>query len=117
MAPSAPLRESPAKVEGWSEEEQIHARAAFDLAYRREIDAVLQTIRQRVESLHSIEAAWDLNDYLCTRRHEMEGKYDPRFDSILFVFASLVREGLLNMSELDGLSDEKKTKILAMSKF
>jgi hypothetical protein len=47
----------------------------------------------------------------------MEGRFDFRLDGILFVFASLVKDSLLQMDELVGLDAEKLAKISAMSQF
>jgi hypothetical protein len=47
----------------------------------------------------------------------MEGRFDFRLEEILFVFASLVKENLLQLQELDGLDAEKLAKVAAMSRF
>jgi hypothetical protein len=47
----------------------------------------------------------------------IEGRFDFRLDGILFVFASLVKDGLLQFDELQGLDAEKMGKITAMARF
>lgn len=102
---------------GWSTDECVVARRAFDLARQREIDALVLAVRARFASLSSVESVWDLHDFLSCRRHELEGRFDFRLPGLLFVFAGFVRDGLLRMEELQGLSSDKLAKISAMSSF
>jgi hypothetical protein len=46
----------------------------------------------------------------------MDGRYDFRFATLLFVFANLVKDGLLSLEDLKGLSADKIAKISAMSR-
>jgi len=101
---------------GWSSEEQTLARNAFDLAYGREIETLIHTLRNRFGSMASVDAVWDLHDFLSGKRHEMDGRYDFRFATLLFVFANLLKDGLLTLEELKGLSADKIAKITAMSR-
>ncbi|NJM74095.1 MAG: hypothetical protein HC862_30640, partial [Scytonema sp. RU_4_4] len=50
---------------------------------------------------------WRLHDFLSARRHEVEGKYDYQYSVLLFVFAGLVKEGWLHLTELEGLDKDK----------
>jgi hypothetical protein len=102
---------------GWSDQEQAVARAAFATAYGRAIEGVISAVRQQVEAMESVEALWQLHDFLSIQRHVIEGRFDFRLDGILFVFASLVKDGLLQLDELNGLDVEKMGKITAMSRF
>ena len=105
------------KLSGWSEPEQAIAKTAFDLAYQRAIDALIAAVRTQVDGLTSADAVWQLHDFLSIQRHVIEGRFDFRSEGILFVFASLVKEGLLQADELAGLDEEKLTKDKAMSRF
>ena len=102
---------------GWTEHEQAIAREAFDRAYARAVVVLIEKVRQRSASLESAEALWQLHDYLSIERHTMEGRFDFRLNGILFVFASLVKDGLLQIDELAGLAADKRAKITAMSLF
>ncbi|MFM7362178.1 MAG: hypothetical protein ACKO6F_00985 [Cyanobium sp.] len=102
---------------GWTEQEQAVAREAFDRAYARAVLVLIEKVKQQSESLESAEMLWQLHDFLSIERHTMEGRFDFRLNGILFVFASLVKDGLLNMDELSGLADDKRAKITAMSLF
>ena len=60
---------------------------------------------------------WALHDFLSIERHSIEGRFDFRLEGILFVFASLVKDELLQLQELEGLTADKLAKISAMSRF
>ena len=104
-------------LEGWTESEQGVARSAFSRAYERAVQLLVEQVQTRAAALHSAETLWQLHDFLSIQRHTMEGRFDFRLDGILFVFASLVKESLLDMEELAGLDAEKLAKISAMSRF
>jgi hypothetical protein len=104
-------------LDGWSDAEQVVARTAFDQAYSRSIDQLVQAIRTKSETLNNAESVWALHDFLSIERHTIEGRFDFRVDGILFVFASLVKDKLLALDELAGLDNEKLAKIAAMSRF
>lgn len=104
-------------LEGWTEPEQAVARDAFDRAYGRAVDQLVASVQARAASLSSAENVWQLHDFLSIERHTIEGRFDFRLDGILFVFASLVKESLLQIDELAGLDAEKLAKISAMSRF
>ena len=105
------------KLTGWSEPEQAIAKTAFDRAYQRAIDALIAAVRSQVEELTSADAVWQLHDFLSSQRHVIEGRFAFSSEGILFVFASLVKEGLLQIEELQGLDSEKLTKVKAMARF
>ncbi|NQV11706.1 MAG: hypothetical protein HQ527_11175 [Cyanobacteria bacterium] len=106
-----------AVVNGWSEAEQAIAEQAFNTAYGRAIATLISTVRSQADSISSAESLWQLHDYLSTQRHVIEGRFDMRLDGILFVFANLLKEGLIQLDELSGLDAEKISKIKAMSRF
>jgi len=104
-------------LEGWTETEQGVARSAFSRAYERAVQLLVAQVQSRATALHSAETLWQLHDFLSIQRHTMEGRFDFRLEGILFVFASLVKESLLDLDELAGLDAEKLAKIAAMSRF
>ncbi|MEB3207406.1 MAG: hypothetical protein VKK63_00640 [Synechococcus sp.] len=104
-------------LEGWTVSEQAIAREAFDRAYGRAVDKLVVEVRSKSELLDSAETVWQLHDYLSIERHTIEGRFDFRLDGILFIFASLVKDHLLQIQELAGLDAEKLAKIEAMSRF
>jgi hypothetical protein len=104
-------------VEGWTDGELVIARQAFDHAYERAVDQLLRTVQVRSAALDSADTLWALHDFLSIERHTMEGRFDFRLDGILFVFASLVKDGLLSIQELEGLTPDKLAKVSAMARF
>ena len=104
-------------LEGWSDSEQAIAKEAFERAYGRAVNQLISTIKMRSESLRSADGVWDLHDFLSIERHTIEGRFDFRLEGILFVFASLVKDNLLLIEELEGLTEDKLAKIAAMSRF
>jgi hypothetical protein len=106
-----------AMVEGWTDMEQVIARHAFDLAYGRAVEKLVAVVRCKAAELSTVDSVWQLHDLLSIERHTIEGRFDFRFDGLLFVFASLVKDQLLQLDELNGLDAEKLAKIAAMSRF
>lgn len=99
----------------WSEAEKQVAQKAFAKAREQEIDALIQDVRERASTTLKIDDVWQLHDFLSARRHEIDGKYDYRYSVLVFVFAQLVREGWLQLKELEGLKADKLTKITLLA--
>lgn len=104
-------------LDGWTDSEQAVAREAFDRAYSRSIEQLVSAVRTQSAALSNAESVWALHDFLSIERHTIEGRFDFRAEGILFVFASLVKDQLLEMDELAGLDADKLSKIAAMSRF
>jgi hypothetical protein len=104
-------------LEGWTDTEQAIAREAFDRAYGRATEQLIGAIQSRSAVLSSAEGVWELHDFLSIERHTMEGRFDFRLEGILFVFASLVKDNLLQLEELHGLTADKVAKVAAMARF
>jgi hypothetical protein len=101
----------------WTPQEQAIAQDAFQRAQGRAVSALISKVKGHASGLGSVEALWQLHDFLSTQRHDMEGRFDFRLEGILFVFASFVKDGLLVVEELEGLEQDKLAKIRAMSLF
>jgi Photoprotection regulator fluorescence recovery protein len=99
----------------WSPAEHAIAQAAFEVAYKREIEALMETVIQQCAEIAELEQVWRLNDFLNSKRHEIEGKYDYREPALVFVFATLLHDGWLTMDDLVGLDSLKLEKIRAIS--
>lgn len=99
----------------WSESEEKIAQAAFKKAYERETTALITELRQYAGAIATIEDTWRLHDFLSSRRHDIDGKYDYQLSALVFIFAKLVREKWLHISELDGLDRDKIAKISSLS--
>lgn len=100
----------------WSESEKKAAQEALRRAYEREIRTLIEEVRQKERELSEIDDVWRLHDFLSAKRHEIDGKYDYRYSVIIFVFAKLLQEGLLNLEELQFLEPDKLAKITALTR-
>jgi hypothetical protein len=100
----------------WSTTEQQIAQAAFKNAYNRETSTLIQDVRAKASSIARLEDLWRLHDFLSARRHEIDGKYDYSYPSLIFVFAGLLREGWLHLGDLEGLSRDKLAKITSLAR-
>ena len=100
----------------WSETEQNVAAEAFKRAYERETSSLIEGVREKASAIASLEDLWRLHDFLSAQRHEIDGKYDYRYSVLIFVFAQLVKEGLLQLNELEGLAPDKLAKIAALAR-
>lgn len=99
----------------WTTTEEAIAKKAFDIAYKREIESLIDSVRCQVDSLVEINDIWNLHDFLSVKRHEIDGRYDYRLPMIIFVFAGLVKDGWLSINELEGLNADKIAKIMALT--
>jgi Photoprotection regulator fluorescence recovery protein len=100
----------------WSDTEQAIAQTAFQTAYQRETETLIEHIREQSSQIKMIDEIWQMHDYLSARRHQIDGKYDYRYGSLVFVFAQLLKEGWLKIDDLQGLEKDKLAKITALSR-
>jgi Photoprotection regulator fluorescence recovery protein len=95
----------------WSPTEKAVARKAFDRALRQELDKVMREAKEKAERVKEPADLWRLEEYLTKRRHDIDNRFDYRYSVLPLVFANLIREGLLAEEDLQGLSEEKLTRI------
>jgi len=74
-------------------------------------------VQQQANLINSLKSLWQLHDFLSIQRHVMEGRSQFQLDGLLFVFASLVKEGRLELDELRGLNAGKLSQVAAMARF
>lgn len=86
-------------------------------AHLRAVMQLVASVQSKASNLGDVSSVWALHDFLSIERHTIEGRFDFRLEGILFVFASLVKEELLQLQELEGLTADKLAKISAMSRF
>lgn len=106
----------PVTVTTWSDMEQKIAMQAFQQAYNQEIKNLIEEVKAKTTSVTQIEDLWQIHDLLSARRHQIEGKYDDRPTSLIFVLAQLLQEGLISLEDLKGLEQDKLAKIGALSR-
>ena len=100
----------------FSKAEETIAKQALQTAYQRETSALIADIRDRASSITELSDLWYLHDLLSTKRYEIDGKYAYEPASIVFDFANLVKEGWLNLQDLEGLKPEMLSKIAALAR-
>ena len=100
----------------WTATEENIAKKAFEIAYKREINDLIDSVKHKAGSLSEIDDMWHLHDFLSAKRHEVDGKYDYRLPMLVFVFAGLVKDGWLSLGELEGLNPDKIAKISALAR-
>lgn len=99
----------------WSIQEKETARAALEVAHKRETDSLVRLVREKASEIAHIDDIWRLNDFLSARRFDLDGKYDDREEEILFALARLVKEGWLTADDLTGFEPTKLSKINALT--
>lgn len=55
---------------------------------------------------------WGLHDFLTQERRQIDDKYDYRYSRLILVFARLMSEGWLKKEDLDGLKEDKISRIV-----
>jgi len=100
----------------WSDSEKKTAKEAFGKAYEREINSLIEEVRQKASQISEIDQLWQLHDFLSAKRHEIDGKYDYKYSELIFVFAKLLKQGWVNKEELKELERDKLAKISALSR-
>lgn len=99
-----------------SETEDEIAKQALQTAYKRETSALISKVRDRASSIAKLEDLWNLHDLLSTKRYEIDGKYVYDAATIVFDFAQLIKEGWLDLGDLEGLKSEMLSKISALTR-
>jgi len=95
----------------WSKAEKKTAQKAFDLAYNRECAALIKKIQSKAKKLSAPEDIWDLHDFMTKEIRNIGRTYDYRYSVLLRVFAQLIKDEWLNIDELEGLSEDKLSRI------
>ena len=95
----------------WSQKEKSVSRAAFEKALKNEYDNIIGTVKKKATNLSESKKIWELEDYLCNKRKEIDNKYDYRYSALILVFGRLVREGWITLKDLEGLEEEKIRRI------
>ena len=91
----------------WTATEKVVAREAFDLALRRELDAVTREAKSMAAKIQQPSELWELERYLTKRRTEIDRLYDYRYSVLPIVFCELIRKGRLKEEDLQGLREDK----------
>lgn len=97
----------------WSKAEKEVARSAYDKAYGRECSTIQERLKAMVAAATEPADIWRIHNYLSQCWRDFYSKYDYRYSVLLWVFARLLREGWLWLTEavLNGLDDDKIEKV------
>ena len=87
------------------------ARRAFDLAYSREMAEITRELKNMINEITEDKDIWQIEDYLRDKRKDMSFRYDYRYSVLLTTFPILIKLGYLDEAELEGLSEEKLSRI------
>jgi hypothetical protein len=101
----------------WSKSEKAIARKAFDAALKRELQEVMQKAKRMANQCQDPADLWDLENYLKTRRTEIDRKYDYRYSQLTSVFGRLLSEKRLTEEDVRGLREDKLQAIRSFAKF
>ncbi|MBE9062463.1 hypothetical protein [cf. Phormidesmis sp. LEGE 11477] len=100
----------------WSHEEIRIAKSALKKAYKQETEALIANIRENAANVTQLEDVWQLHDFLSAKRHDIDGKYDDREDFLVFTLSKLIKTGLLDKSDLQGLAADKQAKVTVLTR-
>jgi hypothetical protein len=91
----------------WSASEKKLARRVFEQALATELAQTIADFKARAAAVVEPRDLWPLEDYLRSRRREIDVKYDYRYSRLRAVFGQLLREGRISEDALAGLSEDK----------
>ncbi len=100
----------------WNHEETKIAKAALEKAHATEIAALIHYVKQQASLVAEPEDVWQLHDFLSAKRHDIDGKYDDRESFLMYTLSKLIKDKLITLTELDGLSADKQTKISLLTR-
>jgi len=101
----------------WNATEKKVARAAFDIAYQREMEEIQNALFDKVAKIKNVNDIWSIHNYLTKRKNGIDEKYDYRYSQLIIVFGKLMKEGYLKEEDLSGLSGDKLESIKKVSSF
>ena len=89
----------------WTKTEKQIAKKAFNLAKSRAYQELIDIINSKV--VKSQNQIWELRDMLNKKAKEFDDKFDYRYSQLPILFMRYIKEGLLKIEELEGLSEDK----------
>lgn len=101
----------------WSKTEKEVAREAFGRAYERECKELSNKVKEMANTAKTPKDIWELHEFLTEKRKEIDEKYDYRYSVLILVFGKLLREGWIGLDDLEGLNEDKITKIKNIAEF
>lgn len=100
--------------DSWSKKEKEVARKAFDLANQNKLKEIIGDVKNfKLETWQDLVS---LSTFIKKKEKEVDMEFDYRYSVLIISFGNFVREGLITLKDLEGLSEEKIHKITAISK-
>ncbi len=99
----------------WSDAEKKIARRVFEKALQRELDEVVQKVKEMAREIKEPSDLWKLEDYLTSRRKAIDSTYDYRYSQLPLLFGQLVHRGQISLEDLQGLGEEKLSYVLLIT--
>jgi len=96
----------------WTQAEKKAARGLFDVALEREMTDYIARFKASAAAIETPDALWSLLREAEQKRRELDERYDFRYSVLVFVFAGLLRRGLIGEAELASLG-ERKARVIA----
>jgi hypothetical protein len=100
----------------WSSAEKNIAQIALEKAHQLEIETLISYVREQASQVVNSEDVWRLHDFLSAKRHDIDGKYDDRESFLMYTLARLIKDNLIILEQLAGLSADKQTKISLLTR-
>jgi hypothetical protein len=91
----------------WSSTERAVARRCYERMLQQELDAAIQSTKERAAKISQASELWELKRHLTRLGKEIDRKYQYKYSTLVPFFADCVREGKLDLEDLRGLADEK----------
>jgi len=91
----------------WSQAEKTIAKKAFNQALEKELAVIIRKVKEMAQRIEEPADLWKIEDYLSNSRREIDGKFDYRYSVLPQVFGILIRNGLLQEEDLQGLGEDK----------
>jgi hypothetical protein len=102
----------------WSPAEKSVARKAFDLALKRELEAVISETKGKAARIRQVSDVWNLEQYLTKRRRQIDRQFDYRYSVLIQVFGELLHHRRrLTEEDLHRLSEDKIAAIRRYASF
>jgi len=79
----------------------------FEAALQQVLAEIIVKFKAQAERVQTPDELWPLEDWLAKQRRHVDERYDFRYSQLILVFASLLREGRITRSQLDGLAQDK----------
>lgn len=89
----------------WSEKEKEISRQAFELAYERKCQQIIEVIKNY--ELTKSDDIWKLGNFIDEQEKKVDQLFEYTYSKLILAFALFIQEGLIKSEDLAGLSEDK----------